>query len=120
MGIVIVNAAQVAASYEAEAVAIGPRAEAEMDILRHRLAEEWRARVKKVTGGTAASIGVEDTSVGSNAPDMHRLEVGFHGADSLGRVYDQAGQPALGPAFDLIVPEADAVFDHLVAEFFGA
>lgn len=117
MALVVTNGPQVAAAFDAEAAAIGPRAAAELDILNHQLAEDWRANVKKVTGHTAATIGVEDGIVGSNAPNMHRLDQGFHGADSLGRVYDQPGQPALGPAFDRIVPQFDTAADGLISDF---
>ncbi len=117
MALVITNGAEVASSFDAEAASIGPRAAAELDILNHQLAEDWRANVKKVTGRTAATIGVEDGVVGSDAPGIHRLEVGFHGADSLGRIYDQPAQPALGPAFERIVPAFDAAADGLIADF---
>jgi len=47
---------------------------------------------------------VTDTSVlveiGSVQPYACRLEWGFAGADSLGRVYDQAPRPHWRPAFD--------------------
>lgn len=114
MALTITNGPQVAAAFEAEAITLGPKLDAAVDGLRHQLAEEWRARVTKRTGGTAASIGVDGQDVGSDAPDIHRLEVGFHGADSLGRIYDQAPQPALGPAFDLIDAQFDSVIDAVV------
>ena len=34
-------------------------------------------------------------------PQARRLELGFQGADSLGRVYDQRGRPHLGPAMEV-------------------
>lgn len=37
--------------------------------------------------------------VGPTAPYGRRVELGFHGADSLGRVYDQTGFPYMEPAF---------------------
>lgn len=119
MALVVTNGAAVAAHYEAEAAAIGPRLAAEVDVMAHRLAESWRSRVTKRTGATAATIEATGGMVTSTAPNMHRLEVGFHGADSLGRVFDQEGQPALGPAFDLIVPEFEAAIDGIVAESLG-
>lgn len=119
MALVITNGPAAAAQLEAAAAAIGPRLAAEVDIFEHRLAEAWRAAVPQETGRTAATIHVEGNRVTSNAPNMHRLEVGFHGADSLGRVYDQEGQPALGPAFDRIVPEFETAVDGIVADSFG-
>lgn len=43
--------------------------------------------------------------VGTNLPQGRRLEFGFHGADSLGRVYNQQPLPHFGPAMDQISPE---------------
>jgi hypothetical protein len=42
---------------------------------------------------------------GTNAPQARRLEFGFHGADSLGRVYDQPPFPHAYPALDEVGPE---------------
>ena len=39
--------------------------------------------------------------VGSPMPQTRRLEFGFAGADSLGRVYNQAPRPHWRPTFDL-------------------
>ncbi|MEA2704264.1 MAG: hypothetical protein QOD63_2209 [Actinomycetota bacterium] len=115
MALVVTNGAAMAARFEAEAAAIGPKVAAELDVLTHTLAEDWRSHVKHVTGASAATIGVSDGMAVGTAPDLHRLEVGFHGADSLGRIYDQAAQPALGPAFDRITPAFDEAIDPLVA-----
>ncbi len=38
--------------------------------------------------------------VGTNQPQARRLEKGFIGRDSLGRLYNQAPQPRWRPAFD--------------------
>jgi len=38
--------------------------------------------------------------VGTNKPQGRRLEYGFTGADSLGRVYNQPPYPHVAPAFD--------------------
>jgi len=46
------------------------------------------------TGDTATAY------VGTNLPQGRRLEFGFHGADSLGRVYNQQPYPHFGPALD--------------------
>lgn len=37
-------------------------------------------------------------SVAPTVVYARRIELGFHGADSLGRVYDQQGNPYLKPA----------------------
>lgn len=116
---VVRNGLAVAASFDAEAASIGPQLEATMVELRHELAEDWRRDVSRRTGATASTIGVDGTSVGSDDPKIHRLEVGFHGADSLGRIYDQPGHPALGPAFDRIVPEVETRIAARLAESLG-
>lgn len=47
---------------------------------------------------------VSDTSaeveVGTNVPYAARLEFGFSGADSLGRIYNQPARPYMRPAVD--------------------
>ncbi len=43
-------------------------------------------------------------SVGTNAPQGRRLELGFTGTDSLGRSYAQPPYPHFGPALDEIAP----------------
>ncbi|MGW6238371.1 HK97 gp10 family phage protein [Streptomyces sp. NPDC055094] len=42
--------------------------------------------------------------VGTNKPQGRRLEYGFVGADSLGRVYNQPPYPHVGPAVEQIRP----------------
>lgn len=42
--------------------------------------------------------------VGTNKPQARRLEYGFVGADSLGRVYNQPPYPHVGPAVEEIRP----------------
>jgi hypothetical protein len=49
--------------------------------------------------GTAYSVN------GTNEPQGRRLEFGFTGTDSLGRVYDQPPYPHVGPAFNEIEPQ---------------
>lgn len=38
-----------------------------------------------------------------------RIELGFHGRDSIGRVYDQYGEPYVRPAFERARPEIMAL-----------
>ncbi|MFE2963687.1 hypothetical protein ACFXKC_08345 [Streptomyces sp. NPDC059340] len=42
--------------------------------------------------------------VGTNKPQERRLEYGFVGADSLGRVYDQPSYAHVGPAVQTVGP----------------
>lgn len=44
-------------------------------------------------------------SVGTNMPQGRRLEYGFVGADSLGRVYNQPPYPHVGPAVAEVEPQ---------------
>lgn len=64
----------------------------------------WSA-FQNPTGSLSDSIqSIPDSSwevqVGVGEPYAARLEFGFHGADSLGRVYDQNAEPYLQPAMD--------------------
>jgi hypothetical protein len=42
--------------------------------------------------------------VGPTIIYARRIELGFKGADSLGRVYDQAPNPYAKPAFEEVIP----------------
>ncbi|MGW1798638.1 HK97 gp10 family phage protein [Streptomyces sp. NPDC001984] len=42
--------------------------------------------------------------VGTNKPQARRLEYGFVGPDSLGRIYDQPPFPHVGPAVETVRP----------------
>ena len=42
--------------------------------------------------------------VGTDRPQGRRLEFGFHGADSLGRVYNQPPYAHFGPAVQIVGP----------------
>jgi hypothetical protein len=48
----------------------------------------------------ASGVGGTTVEVGTNVIYSRRIELGFTGADSLGRVYDQAPSPYLRPALD--------------------
>lgn len=52
--------------------------------------------------------GVHSRSVGTNAVQAHRLEYGFTGVDSLGRVVDAPPYPHFGPAADAAEPLFEA------------
>jgi len=43
--------------------------------------------------------------VGTNKPQGRRLELGFHGTDSLGRRYEQRAYPHFGPALAEVAPK---------------
>lgn len=54
--------------------------------------------------------------VGTDAPQGARLEFGFVGTDSLGRVFDQQAYPSFGPALDEVAPRFEAAIAAAVAE----
>lgn len=59
----------------------------------------------------AAGSGKLSRRVGTDRPQALRLEYGFVGADSLGRVYDQPPYPHFGPAVDVMEP----IFEQAMA-----
>lgn len=65
----------------------------------------YRRSISRRSMLTATSARAE---VGTNMPHARRLEFGFSGADSLGRVYDTPAFPHFGPALDKIAPTVEA------------
>ncbi len=57
----------------------------------------WQSQVN-VSGEVVTAV------VGTDAPQAMRLEFGFVGRDSLGRLYDQPPYPHVGPAVETIRP----------------
>jgi hypothetical protein len=79
----------------------------------HMIEAEAKARAPVQTGTLRRSIGVWEgptaRGLGTWSSKTYpttvysrRVELGFHGTDSLGRHYDQAGQPYLGPGLDAV------------------
>ena len=78
-----------------------------------------------VTGTLRRSIGLVDvTRLGpgrwqsQTAPTVvyaRRIELGFHSADSLGRVYDQPPFPYLGPGLDDAITALGALYREMWA-----
>lgn len=60
--------------------------------------------VRSISLQLGMSLAGPTATVGSNAPQARRLELGFKDTDSLGRVYDQEPYPHYGPALDEIAP----------------
>lgn len=50
------------------------------------------------------------TTVGPTVIYSRRIELGFHGADSRGRHYDQPGYPYFGPAWHAVAPRMTAIY----------
>jgi hypothetical protein len=61
----------------------------------------WTVETGMVGGDASAMIG-------TNKPQGRRLELGFVGADSLGRVYNQGPLPHVRPAVDMLTPRIQA------------
>ncbi len=90
--------------------------------------QEYANDVKAIapykTGTYRRSIHVEMSTeglhpvalIGTNVPYGRRLEFGFVGADSLGRIYNQAPRPHWRPAWDSNMPKYErmllSVFDR--------
>lgn len=73
------------------------------------IANEAKQRAPVETGTLRRSLHVEETGdlraeVGTDLPYAARLEFGFVGADSRGRVYSQAPRPYLLPASEAARP----------------
>jgi len=82
-------------------------------------ANTWTA-FQHPTGHTASTIApvlISPLEVGIDvgAPQGFRLEYGFHGADSLGRIYDEAAEPYAGPALDANAEKVLALMEEAVA-----
>lgn len=56
----------------------------------------------------AALIGPKKEEVSVNVPYAWRMERGFHGADSLGRVYNQDGKPYAEPT---LINDVDEILE---------
>jgi len=67
----------------------------------------WRSRSTARTDGFRVSLFTED-------PAAARLEYGFHGRDSRGRVYDQAPRSHQRAAIDEVFPKIGPAFTALV------
>jgi hypothetical protein len=115
---VYTNAPQIAARLDARAASTLPEV---TGVVRH-YAMLLETRIKAKASGRpgpnartgdyrrswtheVSSDGVTVTAVvGTNKPQGRRLEYGFVGADSLGRIYNQPPFPHVGPAVEEIRP----------------
>lgn len=63
----------------------------------------------------------QERMIEPKVPYGRRIEMGFVGADSLGRVYNQPPRPYMRPAFDVNEAEAKAtIVDHIREELHSA
>ena len=75
------------------------------DLLTQTAQDNTWSAFQNPTGALADSIqptmqSPYEVIIGVGVPYGHRLEAGFFGTDSLGRVYNQAAEPYLQPALD--------------------
>ncbi|MCT9003536.1 HK97 gp10 family phage protein [Streptomyces rhizosphaerihabitans] len=112
------NAAQVAAALQGRAELVLPQT---VSVVRH-YAMLLETRIKAnasgrpgpnvITGDYRRSwahevfVGGDVVTgvVGTNKPQARRLEYGYIGPDSLGRIYDQPPYPHVGPAVETVRP----------------
>ncbi|MCX4749233.1 hypothetical protein OG455_27635 [Kitasatospora sp. NBC_01287] len=66
----------------------------------------WTTEVRVTAAGVEAVVG-------TNKPQAARLEYGFSGADSLGRIYHQPPLPHVGPSVDRLTPAFVAAVGQL-------
>lgn len=88
--------------------------------------QEEQANAPKVSGALEGSIrasGVRqvgedafETQVGPHVPYGHRIEAGFHGADAIGRHYDESAEPYIEPAYDAAREEVPMIYARAWAE----
>ncbi|MEV5129309.1 HK97 gp10 family phage protein [Streptomyces sp. NPDC053705] len=69
----------------------------------------WETNTRRLPYGAMCTIG-------TNAPQGRRLEFGFVGPDSLGRVYNQPPFPHVGPAIGYIGATLTMEMRYAVAE----
>lgn len=80
-----------------------------------------------ITGAYRASWRVEEFAVphgggaeiGTDKPQGRRLEFGFVGADSLGRIYNQPPFAHVEPALNELSPQIQAAFRTALDDIFG-
>lgn len=128
MGITVTGASEVAAGFQTAAAALPEALGEALEGYGDTLAESVRAHAsgrpgpEVQTGEYVASIGVQTSGggtsrsveVGTDEPQGFRLELGYHGTDSLGRQYDQPPYPHFGPAVDETEGALDAALDAVL------
>jgi HK97 gp10 family phage protein len=67
------------------------------------------------TGDVYGSLGVYAVQVGPTAVYARRIELGFKGADSLGRTYNQQPKPYVRPAYVETAPKILALIRNQFA-----
>jgi hypothetical protein len=128
----LTGAQQVSAAFKADAKKVGPALDKLVNhhgmLLRTRVMAKASGRPgpRAITGDYRRSWQHKHTGggsmsrseVGTNAAQGRRLEYGFNGSDSLGRVYNQPPFPHARPAFDETAPGFEAGGAALIAGLF--
>jgi hypothetical protein len=83
------------------------------NVITGRYRASWRSETRGIPHGAECTIG-------TSAPQGRRLEFGFVGPDSLGRIYNQPPfphvQPALGPIEEALHQQMRAVVGELLGD----
>lgn len=79
------------------------------NVITGRYRNSWETQTRRLPYGAMCTIG-------TNAPQGRRLEFGFVGPDSLGRVYNQPPFPHVGPAIGYIGATLTMEMRYAVAE----
>ena len=95
---------KVALAFQAEGMANSP-------VKSGTLRRSWQ------TVPVSEGLTVFSAAVGPTTVYARRIELGFKGPDSLGRVYNQVGKPYVKPAYESVLPRA---LPLVVAEITGA
>ncbi len=111
------NAGAVAGDFARGAALLGPKVAGIERHYRQLLLTAIQSRVPRETGALAASYHVDEQGVSSDHPAAHRREVGFHGRDSLGRLYNDPPRPAVGPAADAAEPKFVEALEAVIGDF---
>lgn len=108
---------EAASAFEQEAKAIVP---IDTGLLRDSIHIEHREDTDRRQVMAVTPVVEAENPWGIDPPYARRIEYGFVGADSLGRVYNQPPQPYMRPAFETRKEEAiqtikDSVRDEVIA-----
>lgn len=82
------------------------------NVITGRYRASWRSDTRGIPYGAECTLGTDE-------PQGRRLEFGFVGPDSLGRVYNQPPFPHVQPAIGFIETTMDEQMRAAVGELFG-
>lgn len=82
------------------------------NVITGRYRSSWEPEGRRIPYGAECTIGTRE-------PQGRRLEFGFYGPDSLGRVYAQPPFPHVGPAIPVMEQTLKDQMRHAVQEALG-